>query len=64
METTMHNFIRNLVGVKMDQAVHDAVEALVQWAPKAATEAEVEAGLMAAFAATSPSKGGDDTHGC
>jgi hypothetical protein len=48
----------------MDQAVHDAVEILVQGTPKAATEAEVEAGLMSAFAATSPSKGGDDTHSC
>lgn len=34
-------FIRNLVGVKTDQAVKSAVEALVQWDPKAATEAEL-----------------------
>ena len=34
-------FIRNLVGVKADQAVQSAVEALVRWDPKAATEAEL-----------------------
>lgn len=34
-------FIRNLVGVKTDQAVRNAVEALVQWDPKSATEAEL-----------------------
>jgi chromosome segregation ATPase len=34
-------FIRNLVGVKTDQAVQGAVEALVRWDPKAATEAEL-----------------------
>ncbi|AWK88776.1 hypothetical protein [Azospirillum thermophilum] len=34
-------FIRNLVGVKTDQAVNSAVEALVRWDPKAATEAEL-----------------------
>ncbi|WP_207459080.1 hypothetical protein [Azospirillum sp. SYSU D00513] len=37
----MLTFIRNLVGVKTDQAVQGAVEALVQWDPKAATEAEL-----------------------
>ncbi|MGE0713906.1 MAG: hypothetical protein AB7P02_00580 [Alphaproteobacteria bacterium] len=34
-------FIRNLVGVKADQAVQAGVEALVRWDPKAATEAEL-----------------------
>ena len=34
-------FIRNLVGVKTDQAVNDAVEAIVRWDPKSATEAEL-----------------------
>ncbi|WP_448191947.1 hypothetical protein [Azospirillum sp. sgz301742] len=34
-------FMRNLVGVKTDQAVRGAVEALVQWDPKSATEAEL-----------------------
>ncbi|HYH22311.1 MAG TPA: hypothetical protein VD995_27190 [Azospirillum sp.] len=34
-------FMRNLVGVKTDQAVRSAVEALVQWDPKSATEAEL-----------------------
>lgn len=37
----MFTFIRNLVGVKTDQAVRGAVEALVQWDPKSATEAEL-----------------------
>ena len=37
----MLSFIRNLVGVKTDQAVRNAVEALVQWDPKSATEAEL-----------------------
>lgn len=37
----MFNFIRNLVGVKTDQAVQGAMEALVRWDPKAATEAEL-----------------------
>lgn len=37
----MISFIRNLVGVKTDQAVQSAVEALVRWDPKAATEAEL-----------------------
>ncbi|WP_419897559.1 hypothetical protein [Roseomonas sp. USHLN139] len=34
-------FIRNLVGVKTDQAVNSAVEAIVRWDPKSATEAEL-----------------------
>jgi chromosome segregation ATPase len=34
-------FIRNLLGVKSDQAVQGAVEALVRWDPQAATEAEL-----------------------
>lgn len=34
-------FIRNLLGVKTDQAVQSAVEALVRWDPKSATEAEL-----------------------
>ena len=37
----MLNFIRNLIGVKTDQAVQGAVDALVRWDPKAATEAEL-----------------------
>jgi chromosome segregation ATPase len=37
----MISFIRNLVGVKTDQAVQGAVEAIVRWDPKAATEAEL-----------------------
>jgi DNA repair exonuclease SbcCD ATPase subunit len=37
----MISFIRSLVGVKTDQAVQGAVEALVRWDPKAATEAEL-----------------------
>ncbi len=37
----MLSFMRNLVGVKKDQVVQGAVEALVQWDPKAATEAEL-----------------------
>ena len=34
-------FIRNLAGVKADQAAQGALEALVRWDPKAATEAEL-----------------------
>ncbi len=34
-------FLRNLVGVKTDQAVQGAMEALVRWDPKGATEAEL-----------------------
>ena len=30
-------FIRNLMGVKTDQAVQGAMEALVRWDPKSAT---------------------------
>jgi len=37
----MISFIRNLLGVKTDQAVKGAMEALVRWDPKAATEAEM-----------------------
>jgi chromosome segregation ATPase len=37
----MLSFIRNLIGVKTDQAVQGALEALVQWDPTAATEAEL-----------------------
>jgi predicted nucleic acid-binding Zn-ribbon protein len=37
----MFTFVRNLLGVKTDQAVQGAVEALVRWDPKAATEAEL-----------------------
>lgn len=36
-------FIKNLLGVKTDQAVQNAVEALVRWDPHAATEAEMRA---------------------
>jgi chromosome segregation ATPase len=34
-------FIRNLLGVKTDQAVQAGVEALVRWDPQGATEAEL-----------------------
>ena len=34
-------FFRNLVGVKRDQAVTSAVEAIVRWDPQSATEAEL-----------------------
>lgn len=37
----MFNFIRNLVGVKTDRAVNNAIEAIVRWDPKSATEAEL-----------------------
>lgn len=37
----MYTFIRNLVGVKTDQAVNSAVEAIVRWDPQSATEAEL-----------------------
>jgi chromosome segregation ATPase len=37
----MISFIRNLVGVKTDQAVQGAVEAIVRWDPQSATEAEL-----------------------
>jgi chromosome segregation ATPase len=37
----MLSFIRNLVGVKADQAVNNAVEAIVRWDPQSATEAEL-----------------------
>jgi DNA repair exonuclease SbcCD ATPase subunit len=40
-DDNMISFIRNLVGVKTDQAVQGAMEALVRWDPKAATEAEL-----------------------
>lgn len=39
----MLGFIKNLLGVKTDQAVQGAVEALVRWDPQAATEAELRA---------------------
>lgn len=34
-------FIRNLVGVKTDQAVNNAIEAIVRWDPHSATDAEL-----------------------
>jgi DNA repair exonuclease SbcCD ATPase subunit len=34
-------FIRNMVGVKTDQAVNGAIEAIVRWDPQSATEAEL-----------------------
>jgi chromosome segregation ATPase len=34
-------FIRNLIGVKTDQAVQGALETLVKWDPKSATDAEL-----------------------
>ena len=37
----MFSFIRNLVGVKTDNAVNSAIEAIVRWDPKSATEAEL-----------------------
>jgi len=37
----MFSFVRNLVGVKTDGAVNSAIEAIVRWDPKAATEAEL-----------------------
>jgi chromosome segregation ATPase len=37
----MLSFIRNLVGVKADQAVNGAVAAIVRWDPQSATEAEL-----------------------
>ncbi len=37
----MLSFIRNLVGVKTDQAVNGAIEAIVRWDPQSATEAEL-----------------------
>jgi chromosome segregation ATPase len=37
----MLTFIKNLIGVKKDQAVQSGLEALVRWDPKAATEAEL-----------------------
>ena len=37
----MFTFIKNLIGVKTDQAVQSGLEALVRWDPKAATEAEL-----------------------
>jgi chromosome segregation ATPase len=37
----MFAFIRNLIGVKTDNAVQSALEALVRWDPKSATEAEL-----------------------
>src|SRR3954470_22387081 len=40
-ELAMYSFIRNLVGVKTDQAVNSAVEAIVRWDPQSATEAEL-----------------------
>src|SRR4051812_7329247 len=40
-ELAMYSFVRNLVGVKTDQAVNSAVAALVRWDPQSATEAEL-----------------------
>lgn len=37
----MFTFVRNLLGVKTDQAMQGAVEALVRWDPQSATEAEL-----------------------
>ena len=37
----MYSFIRNMVGVKTDQAVNGAMEAIVRWDPQSATEAEL-----------------------
>jgi chromosome segregation ATPase len=37
----MYSFIRNMIGVKSDQAVNSALEAIVRWDPQSATEAEL-----------------------
>src|SRR5215471_18530871 len=37
----MLSFMKNLVGVKFDRAADAAVEALVRWDPKSASEAEL-----------------------
>jgi phage shock protein A len=37
----MFAFIRNLLGVKTDQAVNGAIQAIVRWDPQSATEAEL-----------------------
>lgn len=37
----MFRFISNLVGVKTDQAVNSAIQAIVAWDPQSATEAEL-----------------------
>jgi chromosome segregation ATPase len=37
----MLNFVKNMFGVKMDQAVEAGIEALVRWDPKSASEAEL-----------------------
>ena len=37
----MYSFIRNMVGVKTDQAMNSAIEAIVRWDPQSATEAEL-----------------------
>lgn len=37
----MLSFVKNLIGVKKDQAVQAGIEALVRWDPKGATEAEL-----------------------
>lgn len=37
----MLSFVKNLMGVKADQAVQSAIEAVVRWDPASATEAEL-----------------------
>jgi hypothetical protein len=37
----MLKFVKNMFGVKMDQAVEAGIQALVQWDPKSASEAEL-----------------------
>ena len=37
----MLNFVKNMFGVKMDQAVEAGIQALVRWDPKSASEAEL-----------------------
>ncbi|MCC6716825.1 MAG: hypothetical protein IT555_02985 [Acetobacteraceae bacterium] len=37
----MLSFLRNLMGVKADSAVNSAIETIVRWDPKSATEAEL-----------------------
>ena len=37
----MISFLRNLLGVKTDQAVKSGLEVLVRWDPQSATEAEL-----------------------
>ena len=57
----MYTFIRNLVGVKTDQAVNSAVEAIVRWDPQSATEAELRG--MEQHPGPAGTPGGPGAHG-